>query len=75
MKKPNSLNNIINIAIRIDNRQYKKYVNKKIKIKIHLLKRFYKEDSMNLNVIKIEKLKIMIYYFYKKKNYLKRNCS
>ena len=29
---------------------------------------------MKLNIIKIKELKIKIYYFYKKKSYLKRNC-
>ena len=75
MKRSNSLNDIIDIAIRIDNRQHKKYVDKKIKIKTHSTKRFLKEDLMKLNIIKIKKLRIKTYYFYKKKNYLKRNCS
>ena len=75
MKKSNSLNDIINIAIRIDNRQYKKYVDKKTKIKTHLTKRFFKEDSMKLNITNIKELKIKTFYIYKKKNYLKKNYS
>ena len=67
MKKPNSLNNMINIAIRIDNRQHKKYIDKKIKIKIYSIRRFFKEDLMKLNIIKIKELRIKTYYFYKKK--------
>ena len=74
IKKSNSLNDIINIAIRIDNRQYERYVDKKVKIKIYSIKRFFKEDLMKLNVIKIKELRIKICYFYKKKDYLKRNC-
>ena len=66
---------MINIAIRIDNRQYEKYIDKKTKIKIHSIKRFFKKNSMKLNVIKIKELKIKIYYSYEKKDYLKRNCS
>ena len=75
MKKSNSLNDIINIAIRIDNRQYKRYIDKKTKIKTHSIRRFFKENLMKLNITKIKKLRKKIYYFYKKKNYLKRNCS
>ena len=67
MKKSNSLNDIINITIRIDNRQYKKYIDKKIKIKTHLIKRFFKENSMKLNITKIKELKTKAYYIYKKK--------
>ena len=72
MKKSNSLNDIINIAIRIDNRQYERYVDKKVKIKIHLIRRFFKRDLMKLNVIKINELRIKIYYFYKKKLFKKK---
>ena len=74
MKRSNSLKSIIEIAIQIDNRQYEKYVNKKIKIKIHSAKRFLKGNSMNLNIIKIKKLRIKTCYTCEKKNYLKRYC-
>ena len=63
---------MINIAIRIDNRQYKRYVDKKTKIKTYLTKRFFKEDSIKLNIIKIKRLRIKTYYFYKKKESFKK---
>ena len=75
IKKSNSLNDIIDIAIRIDNYQYEKYIDKKIKIKIYSIRRFFKKNSIKLNIIKIKELRIKIYYYYKKKNHLKRNCS
>ena len=75
INKSESLNDIIDVAIRINNRQHEKYVDKKINIKIHSTKRFSKEDLMKLNIIKIKKLRIKICYFCGKKNYLKRNYS
>ena len=75
MKKSNLLNDIIDVAIRIDNRQYERYVDKKTKIKTHSIKWYFKKDSMKLNITKIKKLRTKICYFYKKKNYLKRNYS
>ena len=30
---------------------------------------------MKLNIIKIKELRIKVYYFCEKKNYLKKNCS
>ena len=74
MKRSNSLNDIIDIAIRIDNRQHEKYVDKKIKVRIYSTKRFFKKDLMKLNVIKIKKLKTKICYICEKKGYLKKNC-
>ena len=62
IKRSNSLKNIIKIAIRIDNRQYKRYIDKKIKIKTHLAKRFFKRNSMKLNITEIKELRIKIYY-------------
>ena len=44
-------------------------------VKIYSIKRFFKENLMKLNIIKIKELKIKICYFYEKKDYLKRNCS
>ena len=70
-----SLQNIINVTIRIDNRQYERYVDKKINVKTHSTKRFFKEDLMKLNIIEIKELKIKTCYFCGKKNHLKRNCS
>ena len=75
INKFESLNNMINVTIRIDNRQYKKYVDKKANVKIHSTKRFFKKDSMKLNIIKIKRLRIKIYYSCEKKSYLKRNYS
>ena len=66
---------MINVAIRIDNRQYERYVDKKANVKTHSTKRFFKRDSMKLNIIKIKELRIKIYYFCEKKDYLKRNYS
>ena len=74
INKFESLNDMIEIIIQIDNRQHEKYVDKKVNIKIHLIKKFFKEDLIKLNIIKIEKLRIKIYYLCEKKNYLKRNC-
>ena len=75
INKFDSLQNMINVAIRIDNRQHKKYVDKKINAKIHSTKKFFKEDSMKLNITKIKRLKIKICYSCEKKNHIKRNCS
>ena len=72
IKKPNSLNEIIDITIRINNRQYKKYIDKKAKIKTHSTRRFFKKDLMKLNIIKIKELRIKVYYFYKKKSFKKK---
>ena len=74
VNKPESLNDIITITIRINNRQYEKYVDKKTNIRIHSTKRFFKEDSMKLNVTKIKELRIKAYYFCGKKDHLKKNC-
>ena len=74
INRPESLDEMITIAIRIDNRQYEKYVDKKTDVKIHPTKRFSKKDLMKLNVTKIKKLRIKNCYFCEKKNHLKRNC-
>ena len=74
IKKSNSLNDMIDITIRIDNRQNERYVDKKTKVRIHLIKRFFKKDSIKLNVTEIKGLRIKTYYIYEKKNHLKRNC-
>ena len=74
LNKLESLNDMIQIAIRINNRQHERYIDKKMNIKTHSTKRFFKENLMKLNVIKIKKLKIKTYYSYEKKNHLKKNC-
>ena len=75
IKRSNSLKDIIDIAIRINNRQYKRYVDKKVKTKTYLIRRFFKGDLIKLNIIKIKELKIKTYYICEKKNYLKRHYS
>ena len=75
MNKPDSLQNMINVMIRIDNRQYKRYVDKKTNVKTHSIKRFFKKDLIKLNIIKTKKLRIKVYYFCGKKDHLKRNYS
>ena len=72
IKKSKSLNNIIKIIIQINNRQYKKYINKKIKIKFRSTKKQFKKNSIKFNIIKIKKLKIKIYYIYEKKKIYKK---
>ena len=74
MNRPESLDEMITVAIRINNRQYERYVDKKTDAKTHPTKRFLKRDSMKLNITEIKKIKIKTYYSCGKKNYLKRNC-
>ena len=66
---------MIDIAIRINIRQYKRYIDKKTNVKTHSTKRFFKRDLIKLNIIEIKELRIKAYYFYEKKNYIKRNYS
>ena len=75
INKPDSLQNMIDVAIRIDTRQHEKYVDKKTDIKIYSTKKFFKGDSIKLNITKIKKLRIKACYSYEKKGYIKRNCS
>ena len=74
MDKPESLENIINIAVKIDDRQHDKFVDTKTWFK-PIPKNIpqFKKDPMELDVTKEKRFK-KICYVCGKLGYLKRNC-
>ena len=74
MDKPESLKIMINIAVKIDDRQHDKFVDKKIWSKpIQKIKPQFKRDFMELNVTGTKKKKKTCCVC-EKLGYLKRNC-
>ena len=67
------LKNIINLSIKIDNRQYQQYLKRKENAVYALKKKTDYEDSMKIDVIE-EKTERRCYTCEKKKH-LKRNCE
>ena len=65
--------NIMNLSIKIDNRQYQRYLKRKENAVYAFKKKADYEDSMKIDVTK-EKMKKRCYTCEKKK-YLKRNCE
>ena len=69
----NQLENIMNLSIKIDNRQYQQYLKRKENAVYAFKKKTDYEDSMKINVTK-ERMKKRC-YTYQKKKHLKRNCK
>ena len=69
----NQLKNMMNLSIKIDNRQYQRYLKRKENAVYALKKKTDYKDSMKINVTK-EKMKKR-YYTCEKKKHLKRNCE
>ena len=75
MEKPESLENMINIAVKIDDRQHDKFVNKKTWSKpIPKNNPQFKRDLMELNVTEEIRFKKKPCYVCGKLGHLKRNC-
>ena len=75
MDKPESLKNIINVAVKIDDRQHDKFVDKKIWFKpIPKNKPQFKKDLMEFDVTKKKGFKKKTCYVCRKLGHLKRNC-
>ncbi len=69
----NQLKDIMNLSIKINNRQYQRYLERKENAVYALKKKTDYEDSMKINVTK-ERLEKRC-YTYEKKKHLKRNCE
>ena len=75
INRPESLKKLINIAVKIDDRQYNRFIDKKTWSKpIPKNTPQFKRDPMELNVTKKRGLKKTCYVCWKL-GYLKRNCS
>ena len=76
LKMSNILHTMIEATTRIDIKQYERYIDKQVKIRIRLTKeRRFMKDSMKLDVIEKKELRIKSCYFCESKRHLKRNCS
>ena len=64
---------MINLSIKIDNKQYQQYLKRKENAVYAFKKKADYEDSMKINIIE-EKMKKRC-YTYEKKKHLKRNCK
>ncbi len=69
----NQLENMMNLSIKIDNRQYQRYLKRKENVVYALKKKVDYEDSIKINATE-EKAKKRCYTCEKKKH-LKRNCE
>ena len=69
----NQLENMMNLSIKIDNRQYQRYLERKENAVYALKKKTDYEDSMKIDVIE-EKTERRCYTC-EKKRHLKRNCE
>ena len=69
----NQLENMMNLSIKIDNRQYQRYLERKENAVYTLRKKTDYEDSMKIDVT--EERTEKRYYTYGKKRHLKRNCE
>ena len=75
MDKPESLENMINIAVKIDDRQHDRFVDKKTWSKpIPKNKPQFKRDPMELDVTEKKRFKKKTCYVCGKLGHLKRNC-
>ena len=63
----------MNLSIKINNRQYQRYLKRKENVVYALRKKINYEDSIKINIIK-ERTKKR-YYTCEKKKHLKRNCE
>ena len=69
----NQLENMMNLSIKIDNRQYQRYLKRKENVVYALKKKTDYEDSMKIDVTE-ENIRKR-YYICGKKRYLKKNCE
>ena len=67
------LKNIINLSIKINNRQYQRYLKRKENVVYALKKKTDYKDSIKINVTKERKEKRC--YTCEKKKHLKKNCE
>ena len=65
--------NMMNLSVKINNKQYQRYLKRKENAVYVLKKKTDYEDSMKIDVTK-EKIKRK-YYTFEKKKHLKRNCE
>ena len=69
----NQLENMMNLSIKINNRQYQRYLKRKENAVYAFKKKTDYKDSMKINVTKERKKKRC--YTYEKKRHLKKNCE
>ena len=75
IEESSTLAEIIELATRIDIRQYEKYIDKQAHTKTEPVKRQFREDSMKLDVTETKESRTKAYYSCEQKGHLKRNCS
>ena len=75
IEESKTLANTIELATRIDTRQYEQYIDKQTNNKTEFVKKQLREDLMKLDAIETKKSRIKTCYSCGKTEHLKRNCS